>query len=138
VIDGLEVAASDLVDGVGVVVEEDLFGDAGELEPVLEICRGLVARELGQGGDVCEAPSDGLELVTLEELVEARVAGEDHREDGPRIELEVGQDAKRGEDVGPHVLFVDEEDGAQPLLVDLFREALLELAQEVGIVADGG
>lgn len=85
-----------------------------------------------------EPPSDRLELVAFEQALEPGVSDQDDGEDESGVEVEVGEDAEGGEDLGSHVLgLVEEQDGSQPLVVELVGEALLELAQEAGIGAGG-
>jgi hypothetical protein len=137
VVNGAEVSAGDLVHRVVRFVEKDLGFGARESKAVLEVGPGLISGEQRQSGDVCKPSSHGLELLSFEQKLEPGVSSQDDGQDEPGVEIEVGEDPEDGEDLRPHVLrFVEEQDGAQSLVVELGGEAFLEPAQETGIGTD--
>lgn len=91
-VDRSQIAASDFEDRIRDFVKENLGFATGKLQAVLEVGAGLVAGKQREGGEVGEASSDGLGLLTLEQELESGVPGENDREDEARVEVEVGED----------------------------------------------
>ena len=138
-VDGAEVSAADLEDGVDARLVEGEAAAPRDGQAVLHVLAALGAAEQAQGGEVGHAAAHRFELVALEHLGQGSLAGEDEGEHEARVHVEIGEDAQDGQHFGAHVVrLVDEEDGAEPVVaVDGFK-TLLQAPDQHGIGARGG
>lgn len=122
-------------------VEEGLVGgsgeeravEAGDLEPVFEVEAGGVAIEAAQSEADGDALCEGLEVRQAQDLPQSGLAGQEHGEPALGIPVEVGEQGKKGEDVGAQVLgFVDDDQNREVSVVDEALDLVLDQAHGHG------
>jgi hypothetical protein len=98
---GAKISAGDLEKRVECeLVERYRFGSRHPAA-VRDVLVRLIAGEVSEGGDVRETTSDVLEVLAPKTRPKRRLPSEHDADDEPAIHLEVGEDPKNAEDVGP-------------------------------------
>jgi hypothetical protein len=106
---------------VGWGVEEGAF-ESCDLEAVFEVEAGGVSVEAAQGKADGDALSESFQMRQTQDLSQPGLAGEEDGEASGAVPFKVGEEGKKGEDLGPEVVgFVDDEQDGE---VAIFDESL--------------
>ena len=105
-------------------------GIAGVLDQVVEQGGEVAGLGLGHDQALADARGDGPQVGLAELVEQARVAGEDDREDGARVEVGRRQQAGLAEHRGQQLLrLVDQHHGPHAGLLDMGKPALAQVLE---------